>query len=356
MGHTLLMEAVLADISALAYWRSHSESPEDILAAHRMEPKSRGVPAIDAPTKSMADDIASWGLADREDLHLLVSARNDRRKIKGVSCTVCSKDVPRCSFARTLGQVYVVRPELLFVQLANSLSLAQLLAIGHELCGTYRLGKEPGDAPSYEVEPLTKVAEIRAYAQHAEGLPGRKRALQATQWLADGSASPAETALSIMFRLPYRHGGYGLGKPLLNHEIALSPTAERLFGRGSIRPDFYWPEAKHPAEYDGALYHSSREQAEYDERRRNAYAAMGMSVTILATRHLYNLELLDEMAQVIRKNIGIKRCELPADYPIRHDALFEEACAYWIDLKNSTFGNEEIAWSAARYAAPNMPW
>ena len=350
------MEAVLSDISALAYWRSHSDDLGGVFADHRMEPKSRGVPAIDAPTKSMADDIASWGLADREDIHLLVSSRGNCRSIKGVTCAVCSPEMPRNSLVRTLGQVYVVCPELLFMQLAQKLSFAELLAVGHELCGTYRLGPEPEAAPAYNTQALTSVSELKSYAQRAKGIRGRTKALQAIPWLADGSASPAETALSIMFRLPYRHGGYGLGKPLLNHEIALNPTAERLFGRGAIRPDFYWPEAKHPAEYDGALYHSSREQAEYDERRRNAYAAMGMSVTVLATRHLYNLDLLDEMAQVIRKNIGIKRCELPADYSIRHDALFEEVCAYWINLKNSTFGNEEIAWSAARYAAPNMPW
>lgn len=255
-----------------------------------------------------------------------------------------------------MGQVYVIGPELLFVQLAQRLSPAALLAVGHELCGTYRLGIEPEDAPIYDVQPLTSVSELKSHAQRARGIRRRPKALQAIQRLADSSASPAETALSIMFRLPYRHGGYCLGKPLLNHEIALDPTAERLFSRSSIKPDFYWPEAKHPAEYDGALYHSSREQAEYDERRRNAYAAMGMNVVVFATRHLYNLDLLDEMAQAVCKNISLRSREFPVDYSIRHNALFEEACAYWIDLKDGTASNEEIAWSAARYAAPNMPW
>lgn len=346
------MEAILSDVSALAFWRSHSDVQGDILIPRRMEPAKRGKPVVDVPSKTTADDIASWGLADRDDIHLLVMSGKDRRRIKGVTCTVCSCDFPQNSFVRALGQVYVVCPELLFVQLAQRLSLVELLGVGHELCGTYRLC----DAPIYGLEPLTSVPEIKSYAQRANGIRGREKALQAVQWLADGSASPAETALSIMFRLPYRHGGYGLGSPLLNHEIKLGRSAERIFGRGAIRPDFYWPEAKHPAEYDGRLYHSSREQAEYDERRRNAYAAMGMSVTVLATRHLYNLDLLDEMAEVIRKNTGIQQNATPSDYSIRHYALFEEAFRYWIDLKNGDTGIEDLALGAASYAAPDMPW
>lgn len=350
------MEAVLSDISALSYWRNHSEDLSGVFATHRMEPKVKGLPSVDAPSKTIADDIASWGLADREDMHLLVAPKNNFRKLKGVTCKIYSCEFPQKSFVRTLGAVYVVSPELLFVQLAQSLTLAELLAVGYELCGTYRLAADPENEPMYGMQALTSVSELKSYAQRAKGIDGCPKALQAIQWLADGSASPAETALSIMFRLPYRHGGYGLGEPLLNHEITLNQTAERLFGRETIKPDFYWAETKHPAEYDGRLYHSSREQAEYDERRRNAYAAMGMNVTVLSTRHLYNLDLLDEMAEVIRKNTGIRKRKLPADYSIRHYALFEEVCAYWIGLKNSTYDNEEVAWRASRYTAPNMPW
>ena len=251
------MEAVLSDTTALAYWRSHSDGLGDVLIPRRMAPKRKGRPSIDVPSTTTASDIASWGLADRENVHLLVTNKDDRRRLKGVSYIVCGSEFPANSFVRALGQVYVVRPELMFIQLAQQLSLAALLELGYELCGTYRLG----ETPAYGMEPLTNTAAIRSYAQRAQGMRGQPAALQACQWLADGSGSPAETALSIMFRLPYRHGGYGLGKPLLNHEIKLNENAERILGRKTMRPDFYWAEAKHPAEYDGRRYHSSDEQA-----------------------------------------------------------------------------------------------
>ena len=346
------MEAVLSDVTALAYWRSHSESLGEVLIPRRMTPKRKGRPSIDAPSATTATDIASWGLADPEDIHLLVSSKASRRRVSGVTCTISSCEFPAHSFARTLGQVYVVSPELLFIQLAQQLSLAALLEVGYELCGTYRLG----ETPAYGMEPLTSTAAIKSYAQRAQGMRGQPAALQACQWLADGSGSPAETALSIMFRLPYRHGGYGLGKPLLNHEIKLNENAEHILGRKTMRPDFYWVEAKHPAEYDGRRYHSSDEQAEYDERRRNAYAAMNMNVTVLTTRHLYDLDLLDEMVKTIRTNTKIRQRRLPEGYDFKHRELYEETCSYWLELKRGNLSSAELAWRASRYDAPDEPW
>ena len=347
------MEAVLSDLSALAYWRSHSERLGDVLILRRMVPERKGRATIEAPSSSLADDLASWGLAGRNDIHLLVSRREDARRIKGVTCTVCTCELPARSFVRVLGQVYAVCPELLFIQMAQQLELVPLLELGHELCGTYRL--VDGEA-IYGVEPLTNVSKLKSYTERAEGVRGRRRALQAIKWLADSSASPAETALSIMFRLPYRYGGYGLGNPVLNYEIELNETASHILGRRTMRSDLFWIRAKHATEYDGKRYHSSREQAEYDERRRNAYVAMGMNVTVLTTRHLCNLHLLDEMVEVIRKSTGIRQRKLPADYPFLHEDLFNEVFAWWISLKNSGLSSGEAAWRAASYDAPEEPW
>ena len=347
------MEAVISDMSALAYWRNHSFDASGCFLPRNLEPKRRGVPVIDAPSKALADDIASWTSLDRNDLHLLVSSPDKRRVIHGVTCSVCSTAVPKGSFVRALGTAYVVAPELLFIQLARHLSLAELLRVGYELCGTYRLD---GEAPHYGVDPITSVSKLKSYAQRATDLPGSAKALQATKWLAEGSGSPAETALAIMFTLPYRYGGYNLGSPLLNHRIVLNDTAAHIMGRPSMRPDLFWQDAKHPVEYDGPLYHSTREQAEYDERRRNAYAAMGMSVTVVTSRHLCNLDLLDEVVAIIRKNTGIRQRKLPASYAIEHYALFTEVFEYWTALKSEHPDNDEFALMAARYAAPAEPW
>lgn len=347
------MEAIISDISALAYWRNHSYDLAGVFAPRNVEPKRRGVPPVGPLSKAMVDDLAGWRLVDRTDAHLLVTSKNDAHLIQGVTCQVCSSALPTGSLVRALGSYYVVAPELLFIQLASHLSLGELLMVGYEFCGTYRLADE---GPVYGLDPLTSVLKLKAYTQRAKRLRGRQKAEQAIQWLADGSGSPAETALAIMFKLPYRHGGYGLGNFRLNQRISLNETGARILGRYSLRPDLFYPEPQHPVEYDGKLYHSSKEQADYDERRRNAYAAMGMAVTVITSRHLCNIDLLDEMAAIVRKNTGSRLNKLPSDYGLRHYNLFNEVCAYWTELKSANPTQEEYVLMASQYSEPKQPW
>ena len=354
-AHACSMEAVMCDISALAYWRRDSEPLGSFVPPRTMEPAKRGRPQVDVPSAAMVDDLAGWGLVDRGNVCLLVSSKEDRRRMSGVHYIVQGTEVPAGSFVRTRGQVYVVAPELLFIQLARHLSLVELLEVGYELCGTYRMGDTEGEVV-YEREPLTSVSKLAAYARRAKGMRGRSVALRATQWILDNSASPAETALAIMFKLPRHLGGYALGDFQLNYEIALDQAAARILGRDTIRPDHFWISARHPSEYDSLLFHSSREQQEYDERRRNAYMAMGMSVTVFRPRHLCNVQLMDEMVEGIRRNIGAQWRELPADYELVHGELFNEVFRYWLRCRECYGTGVEFAQRVAEYSNPEQPW
>lgn len=348
------MEAVLCDISALAYWRSRSEAIGSPDAPVTSVPSRRGLPRVDAPTRSLLDDLFTWGVIDGDETHLLVTSRNRQRRLQGAHVHLLSVPVPAGSFVRTLGQVYVVCPELLFVMMAARLDLVSLLELGHELCGAYRLS---GDGTAaYDLKPLTSVSALCAFSRRCKGLRGARRALQATQWIADGSRSPAETALSIAFRLPYRHGGYSLGCPLLNHQIALNGPASLILGRDSISPDLYWPDARHPCEYESRQFHSSREQADYDERRRNAYAAMGMSVTVIRPRHLLDLSVLDAMVASIRRNARRRLNDVPADYDERRRVMFDRVFRRWHDLREASLDEEEFGLRARQLDAPDSPW
>ena len=343
------MEAVLCDRDALDFWRTRSEPLIGTANPLASLPTRRAVPDIGAPTASLLADIKSWGLSHFEDVHLMVSSSADRRSLKGAVYLLHSGTVPARSFARAAGQVYVVCPELLFIQMAQKLSLVELLELGYELCGTYRMTRE---RPTYGVEPLTSVSKLKAYIQRAEGVRGRKIARCAVQWIADGSASPAETALAIVFKLPYRKGGFGLGGFVMNPELELNEEAARILGRDTIRPDLYWAEARHPAEYDSPLFHSSREQAEYDERRRNAYDAMGMGVSIFKSRHLCSDDLMDAMAQGVRRHVGARQNRLPADYEAEHRRLLAEVFRYWRDICEQGVDRVTAEEMVARYADP----
>ena len=350
------MEAILCDQTALDYWRQRSEPCGSVASARRTEsaqPKHKGAVRIDTPSAASVADLASWGLVDRDKVCLLVTKPEQRRRLLGVSYTTCHGPFPANSFEPALARVFVTSPELLFVLLAKRLSFVQLLEVGFELCGSYRL---MDGIPSYDLEPLTTAARLRSFAKRAEGIHGRTAAIKAAQWIVDGSGSPAETALAIVFGLPCRYGGYGLGGFLLNSELALNAPAAHMLGRDALRPDFYWPAAKYPAEYDSSLYHSSRDQAEYDERRRNAYAAMGTSVAVIRPRHLIDSALLDEAAASIRKNIGQKQYRLPAMYAEHKSELHAEAFRYWIDIRSDYGTGETFLQHAAVHARPPLPW
>lgn len=321
------MEAILCDGSALHYWRTHVDATASTLGRGPFLPKRRGRLCVDAPSAAIVRDVKELGLCGDGTVCLLVGKTSSKRKLKGARVRVISSEVPSRSLVRVTGDLYVVTPELLFLMAASKMSLVRLLELGHELCGTYRM---TGSGPTYNTEPLACVSSIRSYVKKAKGIRGRERALVACKYLADNSGSPAETALSIMFRLPLYYGGYGLGNPLLNHRITLNKGASRLLGgQMTIRPDFYWSRARYPVEYDGTLYHSTKAENDADERRRNAYAALGMGVTVVKPRHLRRVDLLDEIAGAIRKNTGIRAYRLPANYAEAHYRLFMEACRYW---------------------------
>lgn len=348
------MEAVLCDISALECWRSRSELIGSPDASRSAVPRRRGHLHVDAPSASLVHDLRQWGIVEKDEVHLLVGEHDQKRHLDGAHVHLLSTEVPAGSFVRVVGQVFAVSPELLFVMMAPRLTLVQLLELGHELCGTYRL--PGGDGATYGVKPLTSVSELRSFVRKCKGIRGRAAALSALQWIADGSRSPAETALSIIFRLPYRHGGYALGKPLLNHTITLNDASSRILGRGTITPDLYWPGARHPCEYDSAQFHSTRERAEHDERRRNAYGAMGMGVTVFRPRHLLDRELMDKMADSVRRNCHMRTNRQPDDYARRHAELFEEVFRRWRRLRDSSADESEYVARARGLDAPVSPW
>lgn len=354
MVHHYVMEAVICDITALNYWRTRSDSLGSSSSRGRAVPERRSHLEVDAPSAATVDYIKSLGLANDGDVHLLVGSSEQRRLLNGARVELIGSELPSRSFVRALAQIYTVSPELLFLMSARRLSFVELLELGHELCGTYRL---TSPHVTYGVEPLSSVAALRNYAQKAKGIHGRGVALRACKYLADGSASPAETALSIAFRLPHRYGGYGLGNPLLNQEIPLNASASKLLGwQTTIKPDFYWKASHFPSEYDSGLYHSDREQADTDERRRNAYAALGMNVVVVRPRHLCSIDLLDEIANTIRKNIGLRLNHLPAGYAELHSNLFEEVFRYWIKIHDDFPGRQDYVFEASRLSEPVDPY
>ena len=211
----------------------------------------------------ISDAAANPGSAEQpEAIHILVNSSNRRAHWKGCVPHVSSTNFPANSLRRVTQGIYVPCPELLFIQMAAVLDFAELLVLGLELMGLYTLkpSDEDGFAPC---EAAMTEDSLTRHLERARGLDGIKQARRALPYLLERSRSPMETAMALMFSLPRCHGGFGCGKPQLNHTIKLSDKAREACGRAEIECDAYYKEACIDLEYNSA-YHNNEKQRQLD--------------------------------------------------------------------------------------------
>jgi hypothetical protein len=236
------------------------------------------------------------------------SSSGSRRYSKLARCHVVTGTIERSHVHDAGGDVQVASPELCFLQLAARLPLAKLVELGLEIWGSYSL---PGPVAHetlaegkgfYGRQPLTSAQAIRRLIDTCGGANGATRASTALEYVADGSASPMESTLSILLTLPYRHGGYGLPMPDLNHRVASG--ARGGGGRSSYRCDLYWPDAKVAAEYDSDMYHTGSTRIASDSIRRSGLALAGITVVSVTRRQVLSIAEFDKVARLLAKHMG----------------------------------------------------
>ena len=202
----------------------------------------------------------------------------------------------------------VSSPELCFVQMAGELPFAELVALGYELCGSYRIDKDNTDGKGFREElPLTNAAGLRSYAAKAAGLKGLNNSKQALNFIIDRSASPMETILAMMLTLPYRYGGYGFSKPQLNYRIEVPTNFGKAAGKNGLTVyycDLYWNDKQVDVEYDSDAFHASSEQIFKDAVRRNALTKTGVTVITVSRKQIFEKESFRELAETLAKLLG----------------------------------------------------
>ena len=134
-------------------------------------------------------------------VHLLVDRLEKRPSTGWAVYHTRNAPLPRGSFLHAGTELFVASPELCFTQLAASHPLPDQVSIGHELCGSYRIGK------GYDLPPLTTVAKLKAYAQRAAGMDGIVQTRRALRYVLPDSASSMETTLAMLLDLPAMMGG-----------------------------------------------------------------------------------------------------------------------------------------------------
>lgn len=150
--------------------------------------------------------------------------------------------------ARRYTENGICTPPYLFLRYAHALSLLKLIYLGLEMCSC-----PPG------MRPLCSVRKLRDCALSLEGHRGRRKALQAVQYIQNNSSSPMESKLYMQLCLPNFLGGCGFPKAVLNKPVQVESKQYYL--------DIYFPGTRLGIEYDSFEYHSNARSFSQDNLR-----------------------------------------------------------------------------------------
>lgn len=299
------MDVIITNDSALEFWRLHRRSRVNFVFR-----KCLRKPPCESSISTVLHHVETWNLT--MPLDIMVGEKGSRRPSKAILPHVCSNPLPDNAILEASNGLYVISPELCFFQMAGRYSLAELIALGNELCGSYSLPPIPSagidqdvsNQPLYNLPKLTNVKKLKAFAARMEGWLGYRLALKALQYIADDSASPMETILFILLTLPYRYGGFALPAPELNGRIDPEYRMARFSGGSFYRGDLLWRSAKTVVEYDSDMEHTGPDRIASDAIRRNDLALCGFTEITVTKSQVQDPKLLEKIARQIAARIG----------------------------------------------------
>lgn len=247
-------------------------------------------------------------------LHVAVPSKASRLQGSFASCTVYSSGLPERSFVDVGDGIAIPCPELLFLELATTMSPAVHALLGYELCGSFsRAPQDPRTGPvTFGIRPVTSVEEIERFLASCRNVRGLEAARRTLDVVADNAWSPMEALLAAMVALPADELGYQLGRVRLNvrHDNAAELVA--MGCRASRVPDIEVEGTSVGFNYDGrehfdlealasaesdaeraAALGSIRQKYVDDLRRNRELAAHGLVIMPVTSEDLFAESGLD---------------------------------------------------------------
>ena len=144
--------------------------------------------------------------------------------------------------------------------------------------------------------------------------------------MVEGSRSPMETVVVLLFTLPVELGGCGLPRPELNLRIDIPPSLQVALGKPYLTVDLCWRAWGIILEYDSYLWHRSKAKVDEDSMRNEGLRDMGWMVRSVTKGMLGNDQMLDELVRKVAARAGVR---IPDDdaYRLRRRALVRELLA-----------------------------
>ncbi len=260
----------------------------------------------------------------QEDLRLLVGTAAQRRRMPGVSWSVCSAGLPAGSILEVEPEVYSLSPEALCVAVAREVGCIQAFALAQELCSKISLsdrGKflppysspvvnklakdkdQPPDVGYFEVEPVLTPERLTEYLAVCKGSDA-KRLLRLCPYLSENLRSPMECIMLAMFSLPFSYGGFACGPFKADYKIEFNDRAQAISGMPYAICDAYQEAAQFDLEYNGEQGHSARAGRIHDEKRNTGFIAMGIEVATVNNEMLCDMEAMEALAWRIHQRMG----------------------------------------------------
>ena len=200
----------------------------------------------------------------QEGLCLLVGSAAQRRRMPGVSWSVCSAGLPAGSILEVEPGVYSLSPEALCVVVAREIGCIQAFALAQELCskislsdrGEYlppytspvvnKLAKDkdqPADVGYFEVEPVLTPDRLAEYLAACKG-SAAKQLRRLCPYLSENLRSPMECIMLALFSLPFSYGGFACGPFKIDYKIEFNDRAQAISGMPHAICDAYQEAAR----------------------------------------------------------------------------------------------------------------
>lgn len=318
------MDKIIAYQSALQYWRAQtSQFSGGLIDLHDTNTRTKQClsslekPQFDFPDYLTRDVSLPF--------HVIVGNSKARVRSKKITSHTWQK-IPKSSTRHISDGTLISTPEFCFLQMASTLTLAQLILLGYEICGTYAVqSNEPARCRNFS---LTTGDSLTKFTKQSLHLHGYQKASRAVPYIIEGSASPMESILTMLLCLPYKLGGYNIATPVLNCRINIPNHAKKLTDKNYYVCDLCWPKQRLCIEYDSTFYHNTHNRIESDARRRNTLLALNYTVLTVSANQVMNPELFGKLARQVSKILK-SRLSLPEpQFSKAHTVLRKELCSF----------------------------
>lgn len=320
------MAVLLGYTSALEYWRSlatmQDESLHDALLGSYKE-RNNVTNHLQRQLNNLKSRRESVSyLADHPDASAITIGQQAHSQSQDARTSKITR-LPTHSCVRANMHyhditLYVSTPEFCFLQMASRISLEELIALGFELCGTYAL---LNGETIYQSIPLTTVNKLQAFMVRAKGFRGSVAARRAMKYILDRSASPMETALTMLLTLPNSLGGYGVAQPQLNYRINIPSSLADTVESHYYVCDLFWKDSSLAIEYDSNLAHAGINKTVRDHMRRSVLTALDISVLSVTWPQVKDKKAFDQLVRLVAKKTHKRlQCKDPR-FAQRHTAL-----------------------------------